>query len=151
MTEPPDSEERLPLAEEQVAVHKRTVEKERVRIRTVVDESTRWISESLTSEHVTVERVPVDREVEIVPPIRQEGDTTIVPVVEEVLVVDRRLVLKEELHVRKERQVERVEQPVKLRTMHAVVEREMRPSENETRGAENRGGNDVDTNTDGVI
>ncbi|MGH8301144.1 MAG: YsnF/AvaK domain-containing protein [Steroidobacteraceae bacterium] len=150
MAEPPDREARLPLAEEHVAVHKRTVEKGRVRIRTVVEESTRWVTDSLTSEHVQVERVPVEREVEAVPPIRQEGDTTIIPVVDEVLVIERRLVLREELHVRKERRVEKVEEPVTLRTMHAVVEREMRPSGTESTGAENRGDHDV-TNTDGAI
>ncbi|MGH8169250.1 MAG: DUF2382 domain-containing protein, partial [Steroidobacteraceae bacterium] len=120
------------------------------RIRTVVEESTRWVTDSLTSEHVQVERVPVEREVEAVPPIRQEGDTTIIPVVDEVLVIERRLVLREELHVRKERRVEKVEEPVTLRTMHAVVEREMRPSGTESTGAENRGDHDV-TNTDGAI
>lgn len=148
MPEPPDRELRLPLAEEHVAVHKRTVEKGRVRIRTVADESTHWVRETLESEHVLVERVAIDREVEIVPPIRQEGETTIIPLVEEVLVIERRLVLKEELHVRKERQVRRVEEPVTVRSMNAVVERDMRPSGTETN---DRGNHDVDTNTDGAV
>lgn len=150
MPEPPDREARLPLAEEHVAVHKRTVEKGRVRIRTVVDESTRWVTDSLTSEHVQVARVPIGREVEAVPPIRQEGDTTIIPVVDEVLVIDRRLILREELHVTKEQRVEQVAEPVTVRTMRAEVEREMRPSGTGSTDTENRGEHDV-TNTDGAI
>ena len=146
MPEPPDRELRLPLAEEHVAVHKRTVEKGRVRIRTVAEESTRWVRETLESEHVLVERVAIDREVETVPPIRQEGETTIIPLVEEVLVVERRLVLKEELHVRKERRVSEIEEPVKVRSMDAIVERDMRPS-----NATGKGDHDVDTNTDGAV
>lgn len=135
-----------------MAVHKRTVEKGRVRIRTVVDESTRWVTDSLTSEHVLIEHVAIDREVEAVPPIRQEGDTTVIPVVDEILVLERRLVLKEELHVRKERRVQRIEEPVTLRTMRAVVEREMlHPAGTEAQSTENRGDHDVDTNTDGAV
>ncbi|HEV7136465.1 MAG TPA: YsnF/AvaK domain-containing protein [Steroidobacteraceae bacterium] len=148
MPEPPDRELRLPLAEEHAAVHKRTVEKGRVRIRTVAGETTRWLSESLESEHVLVERVPVNREVQSVPPVRQDGDTTIIPLVEEILVVERRLLLKEELHVRKEKRVRRVEEPIKLRSMEAVVERDMRPPDTETTG---KGDHDVDTNTDGAV
>jgi stress response protein YsnF len=41
------------------------------------------------------------RIVETAPEIRTEGDVTILPVVEEVLVVEKRLVLKEELHIRR--------------------------------------------------
>ena len=48
---------------------------------------------------------------------------TIVPVFEEVLVVEKRLVLKEELHLRKCTSVEAVEAPVTLRKQTARVER----------------------------
>ena len=50
-----------------------------------------------------------------------EGDTTIIPVVEEVVVVERRLVLREEIRVRKRRveQAERVR--VTLRQERADV------------------------------
>ena len=62
------------------------------------------------------------------------GDLTIVPVVEEVLVVEKRLVLKEELHIRRTSQTELVEVPVTLRKQRAVVERQAphtSPSEEE--------------------
>jgi stress response protein YsnF len=45
-------------------------------------------------------------------------------VLEEVLVVEKRLVLKEELHIRRRVETETVEVPVTLRKQRAVVERE---------------------------
>jgi stress response protein YsnF len=49
---------------------------------------------------------------------------TIVPVLEEVLVVEKRLVLKEELHIRRRVDTESVEVPVTLRKQRAIIERE---------------------------
>lgn len=119
-------EKRLPLVEEHASVSKRTVEKGRVRIRTVVDESTAWVRESLASERVRIERVPIGRQVTTMPRVRQEGDAVIIPVVEEVLVVERRLILKEEVRVRRQRTVEHMEKPVSLKATRAIVERDMR-------------------------
>jgi stress response protein YsnF len=48
---------------------------------------------------------------------------TIIPVLEEVLVVEKRLILKEEVHIRQTTSGEAVEVPVTLRRQHAVVER----------------------------
>jgi stress response protein YsnF len=67
--------------------------------------------------------VPVDRVVETAPETRTEGDVTIVPVLEEVLVVEKRLVLKEELHIRRRVETETAEVPVTLRKQRAIVER----------------------------
>ena len=53
-----------------------------------------------------------------------DGDVLIVPVIEEMLVVEKRLVLKEELHIRKQRRTEQIEEPITVRSMRAVVERE---------------------------
>ena len=54
---------------------------------------------------------------------RTEGDITIVPVVEEVLVVEKRLMLKEELHIRTRTETTTIEQPVTLRRQRATVDR----------------------------
>ena len=70
-----------------------------------------------------VEHVPIGRTVGAVPPIREEGDTTVLPVVEEVVVVERRLVLKEEIRIRRLRSTERHQETVTLRTQDAVVTR----------------------------
>jgi uncharacterized protein (TIGR02271 family) len=119
-----DSEQqRIPLVEERVRIDKRAVETGRVRVRTHVDEERVWVREDLEREQVDVVRVPIDREVEVAPQVRVEDDVVIIPVVEEVVVVERRLVLKEELHVHRRTVSERVEEPVVLRRTRAEVER----------------------------
>ena len=62
--------------------------------------------------------------VDTAPEIRTEGDLTIVPVLEEVLVVTKQLVLKGELHIRRRVETETVEVPVTLRKQRGGVERE---------------------------
>lgn len=123
MTDERAYEERIPLLEEEVRIGKRVVSRGKVRIRTVTETAQEMARATLQGEEVEVERVPVDRVVDAVPDIRSEGDLVIVPVVEEVLVVEKRLVLKEELHIRRRATVEEVEQPVEIRRQRAVVER----------------------------
>jgi uncharacterized protein (TIGR02271 family) len=118
------SEEIIPLIEETATVGKRQVVTGRVRVQTVTDTMDEVAKANVQRESVEVTRVPVDRMVETAPEIRTEGDVTILPVVEEVLVVEKRLVLKEELHIRRRVESETVEVPVTLRKQRAVVERE---------------------------
>jgi stress response protein YsnF len=120
----PDSEPAvLPLVEERVSVDKRTVETSRVSIRTAVEQTEVLVAEDLLQEIAAVERAPVGREVETAPEPRWEGDVLIVPVVEEFLVVEKRLRLVEELRVVRRRSVERVETKVPLRSTRVEVER----------------------------
>ena len=126
MTRTPDPEiheERIALVEEEARINKREVVTGRVRIRTRVEEAEETVRGTLDEEVVEVERVPVDRIVDAAPAVRQDGDVTIIPVMEEVLVVEKRLVLKEELHVRRRRTQESVEVPVTLRRERVEVER----------------------------
>ena len=81
------------------------------------------VEEDLAQEHVVVERVPIGKVVDTVPPVRQEGDVTILSVVQEEVVVSTRLVLKEEVHLRRVRHVERHTETVSLREQHLVVTR----------------------------
>jgi uncharacterized protein (TIGR02271 family) len=117
------SEEVIPLVEETATVGKRQVVTGRVRVQTVTDTIEELAHADVERETVEVTRVPVDRMVETAPKIRTEGDVTIVPVLEEVLVVEKRLVLKEELHIRRRVAAETVEVPVTLRKQRAIVER----------------------------
>ena len=112
------------LAEESVALTKERVATGRVEVRTLTDTIEETLQASLDRETVEVTRVPVDRQVETAPPIRTEGDVTIVPVLEEILVVEKRLVLREEVHIRRVRTVDTIETPVTLRRQRAVVERQ---------------------------
>jgi uncharacterized protein (TIGR02271 family) len=116
-------EKTIPLTEEELRIAKRNVATGKVRVRTTVGMVEEVARATLEEEQVEVTRVPVGREVDVAPSVRTEGDVTILPVLEEVLVVEKRLVLKEELHIRRTLARENVEVPVTLRKARAVVER----------------------------
>ena len=116
-------EEAIPLVEETARIDKREVQTGRVQVHTVVETSEQMVREALASRNVKVTRVPVDQLVTTVPEIRTENGVTIVPVLQEVLVVEKRLILKEEVHIEQELSHEAVEVPVSLRKQRAVVER----------------------------
>ena len=113
----------IPLVEEELRVDKQPVTAGKVSVHTVVDAFKEVVRETLESERVEVSRVSINREVQTAPAVRTEGDVLIIPVLEEVLVVEKRLVLKEELHVRRLVSEENVEIPVTVRKQRAVVER----------------------------
>lgn len=81
------------------------------------------VEADLAHDQVVVERVPVGRVVEATPPIRYEGDVTILPVMEEVVVIERRLVLKEEVHFRRVQTMQRYSETVSLREQTVKVTR----------------------------
>ena len=97
-TAPADRETVIPVFEEEISVAKRVVETARVKVSRVTHQHQQLVDEMLQLEKVEVERVPIDRPIESMPSIRQEGDVTIVPVVEEILKVERRLVLPQLRH-----------------------------------------------------
>lgn len=122
-------EHRIPLARERAAVRRETRETGRVRIKKSVHEHTETIDEPVRQEHVSVERIPVDRVVEQPPPVREEDGVLIIPVVEERLVVTRQLVLTEEVHVTRQQSEQRDTRTVTLRSEEVDVEREERPTD----------------------
>lgn len=116
----------LPILEETLHVSKRDVVTGRVRVRTVTDLSEERVRQELSGQHVEVERVPVDVLIErdaAPPEPRTEGDVTIVPILEEVLVVEKRLLLKEELRITRHRTTNVTEVAVPLRKQRAEIER----------------------------
>jgi stress response protein YsnF len=117
------SEEIIPLIEETTSISKREVVTGRVRVQTVTNTVEELARADVQRETVEVTRVAVDKMVDTAPEVRTDGDVTIVPVLEEVLVVEKRFVLKEELHIRHRVETESVEVPVTLRKQRAVVER----------------------------
>lgn len=113
----------VPLAREELKIGKRRVETGRVRIRKVVRQHEKSVNERLLHEEVDVQRVPVNRELDAPAQPHYEGDVLVVPVMEERLVLQKRLVLVEEIHVRK-RQVERSHRErVLLRSEEPEVQR----------------------------
>jgi stress response protein YsnF len=113
----------IPLVEEHVSATKRKVETGRVRVSTHVDEHIEVVRQKLERDEVEIERVPVNREIRDMPQIREEKGVTIVPVVEEVLVVEQKLMLVEEIRLRRTRSYEKYEKPVTLRAQRAELER----------------------------
>ncbi|HWS90159.1 MAG TPA: YsnF/AvaK domain-containing protein [Pyrinomonadaceae bacterium] len=113
----------VPVVAEQLEVQKRKVEAGGVRIRKTVSEREEVVDEPLMREEVHVRRVPVNKVVDGPVPVRHVGDTMIVSLLEEVLVVEKRLMVKEELHITKEQVESYRPQRVRLRTEEAVVER----------------------------
>jgi len=113
----------VPVLAEELEVHKRAVDTGGIRVRKVVNEREQVVDVPLEHEELSIERIPVGRFVEGPLEVRTEGDTTIVPVVEEVLVLERRWKLKEELRITRKRQTESQKQRVTLRSEEAIIER----------------------------
>lgn len=113
----------IPVIEEEAVVLKRKKLTEGVRVRTVVRKIEEIVDEPLATEDVEVERVALDRWVDAPVPVRQEGETTIVTLVEEVTVVEKRLRAIGEVRITKRKSVRRAPQKVTLRREEAVVER----------------------------
>jgi hypothetical protein len=53
------------------------------------------IDEAIAYETVEIERVATGQPIEAVPPVREQGDVTVIPVVEEILFIEKRFILKE--------------------------------------------------------
>lgn len=116
-------ERKLQLVEEGLTVDTTRVVTGRVRVSTeseVVDE---LAQATLSGERVEVTRELIGRAIDDVPQMRVEGDVTIIPVLEEIVVIEKRLMLVEEIRIRKIATTEDVSIPVTLRKQRATVER----------------------------
>jgi uncharacterized protein (TIGR02271 family) len=114
---------RVPVLQEEAHVAKRERDTERVQVRTSVSHRQVTLDETVEREEVEVRRVAVGREVSEAPAIREEGDLTIIPVLEERLVVEKRLFLIEEIHLVRHRTTEAVSIPTELRRTEVEIER----------------------------
>ena len=113
----------IPLLEERLAVTRQVMPTARVQVSRVTHSHEELVDELLSREKVEVERVAIDQLVKTMPPVREEGDYLIIPVVEEVLKIERVLVLKEEVRIRRVQHTERYQERVTLRRQQAVVNR----------------------------
>jgi len=118
--------ETINLLEEVLRVGKREVETGRVRVSVLTDTEQRVVAETLRSRRVEVERVKLGRRLEpgeAMPQSRIEGQELVVPIVEEMLVVEKRLIVTEELRIRIMQTEDKVEHTIPLRRQRASVER----------------------------
>ncbi len=129
MPHPPEDTrpEPIPVVEERARIHTRTVETGRVEVRLATEEVEDVVCATLAGRRATIERIPMDVELAEPPAVRQEGDVIVVPVVEEVLVVERRLRLREEIRLHLAPTREEVALPVRRRVQRAEIHR--RPAE----------------------
>jgi len=114
----------IPVMQEKVEVGKKTIEKGRVKISKIVKEESEVLNLPTTSEQVHIRRVPVNKIVEDAPEsIRYEGDTMIIPVLQEVTIVEKKLLLVEEIHVTKTSVTSEETKEITLRKEEINIER----------------------------
>lgn len=118
----PGDRVRIPIVEERIDLEKQKVETGRVRVTSRVVSDTQPVHETLATVRVHVENVPVDRIVTEAPPVRTEGNRTIIPVTEEVLVKCIRVI--EEIHLVEERTESSFDDEVTLRRTEVDVARD---------------------------
>lgn len=118
----------IPVIAESLRLTRALRETGRVRIHKQVQERQELVDLPLLRETAEVTRVPVNRRVDGPVPLRHDGDTTIIPILEEVLVVEKRWILREELHVRVHRAEHHEPRVVSLRSEQVTVENLPTPS-----------------------
>ena len=113
------------LLEERASIDKGMVTTGKVRVVTHTETVDELVRAVLAGEEADVVTVELDQTVSgPAPRMRTEDGVTIIPVLEEVLVVEKRLVLKREIRIRMRHTSETIEVPVKLRKQQAKVERQ---------------------------
>jgi len=119
----PNGETVIPVLQEALHVDKRVIETGRIRLQKSVETRNANLEETLLAREYDIERVPIDRVVDAPSDPRYEGDTLVLPVYEEVLVVEKRLVLREELRVTRRLRERRETQAIPVRREHIDVQR----------------------------
>lgn len=116
---------------EQLHVDKQTIETGRVHVSKKIFQEDYNAEVPLSKEEITIEKVPVNKYVEDAPPsIRLDGDTTIIPVLREVIV--KRLLLVEEIHITKRKSERSATIHEVLRKEEVVINRTDSPLNHET-------------------
>ncbi len=113
----------IPVVEEEAHLEKRLVERNRTRITKQVHTEEETIETPLRQERVQVERVPVERIIDSPLTSHYDGDTLVIPVMEEVLIIEKKLFLKEEVRVTKYVGEIEHQETVTLRKEAVTVER----------------------------
>ncbi len=122
----------VPILNEELKISREKVVTGGVRVHKTVQERTETVDQPTFEEKIEVERVTVNQFVDAPPPVRYEGDVMIMPLLEEVLVVEKRLVLREEVRISKRRETVNKPQQIVLRREDVTVER-IEPSAEQTK------------------
>jgi len=114
----------LPVVEETVHVDKKTIETGKVKISKTVKVDTETVNLLQVQDDVEIERIAINEFVQTPPPpLRYEGDTIIIPVMQEVTITEKRLLLIEEVRITKRKVESKESQEVVLRKEEINVQR----------------------------
>ncbi|EPE96452.1 YsnF/AvaK domain-containing protein [Rhizobium grahamii] len=118
-----DEEQKVDVVEERLLVDRERVCDGSVSVTTRTKTTTARAMIDVRRDDVEVQRVPVNRFVEDIPDVTTEGDVTIVPVLEERLVVEKKLFLVEEIWLRRVTTFRTKRVKADLRKQYATVQR----------------------------
>lgn len=110
------------VIEEQARVDKKVVEKGKVKVIKKVETEEEKVKVDVQNEEVNIERVSVNEYADIAPSVRYEGDTTIIPVIKEVAVVEKKILVVEEIRITKKIHITEEERTVPLKKEKVTVE-----------------------------
>jgi len=113
----------VPVIAEQLHVDAVPVLKGGVRVVKRIVGQEHLIEQELRREHVDVKRVKVHRVVDGPQDVIRNGNTTIIPVVEEVLRIERQWVVTEEIHLTRTEDTDTFRDMVVVNREEATVER----------------------------
>jgi len=121
-----DNTEVIQVVEEKIVVGKERVVTGKVKIRKSVTEEVHAVSVPIVNDEYEVVRVNVEPKTLLAPPaaVRQEGDTTVISVIREITVVEKRYEVIEEIRVTRRKTELPLIHEITLRKEHVKIERE---------------------------
>ncbi|MBA4166490.1 MAG: DUF2382 domain-containing protein [Chitinophagaceae bacterium] len=120
-----DTWQTIPVVQEFAVIQKEIVTTGTVHIHKSVTEETVSINLPILNESYDINHLPgSDRVLDNPPPIRREGNITIIPVIREITVVQKKYVVIEELQLVKKVTQTPLSQEITLRTEHVAVTRQ---------------------------
>lgn len=113
----------VPVFEEQLAIEIQQNVTGAVRINKKAYTRQAVVEQEVMREHFSIERVPVNKTLDELISVRQEGGVTIIPVIEEVVVISKKLILKEEIRITRRQELFCHQETVPLRSEEVTIER----------------------------
>lgn len=116
----------IPVRQETIEVSKKAVDKGTgVRIKKTIEERNEDVTMQLSHDEIEVEHIPIRKIIPAneLPAARQEGDVYIVPVFKEVLVVEKKICLEEEVHIKRIRKQRAETESIPLKSEGVTIER----------------------------
>ncbi len=114
----------IPVVAEELTVEKEEVTRSKVQVHKRIETREEVIYTPVTHEEVVVEHIEINQLVEgNIPKVRNEDGVLIIPLVEEIVVVRKRLLLREEVRISKRRTTTSIPQTVTLRREVVDIER----------------------------